>query len=387
MKMDRIIITYHLMFQKETVKRSIDLLLAEMTHGIQYYSKKNGVQMDRIQDNVPFVNKLVQGEILSAKQLEDEIYLVKYALPADIIDVELGGITNLWPIVAGEIFNFHFIKYASLVKLELPDYFKNYYRGPRYGIEGIRRFMMVEKGPIFGSIIKPNIGLSPERSAKVISILINAGFNFIKDDEICVNPAVSLLRHRVNSIRRTLEEYKQNSGRNVLYTANVTSDFSVLGKVAEIALQSGANGLMIDPFCTGLSAIDYLRRNFDAPIYVHRVGYGIYCLNPKLSIGYDVFLKLFRLLGADFSHVGGIWGKAKESHNKTKGYLNDLRGESNIKSTWPVVTGICLESMGEYYEFYGNDTLFMEHIDIFKDSESSKKKLQLLKNEIVKEVN
>ncbi len=382
--MGKIIVNYNLVFQKESASRSIDLLLAEMTHGIQYYSKKDGVQMDRIQDNVPFVNKLVQGEILSVEQLEDEIYSVKYALPADIIDVELGGITNLWSIIAGEVFNFHFIKFVSLVELELPDYFNNYYRGPCYGIEGIRNFTMVEDGPLFGSIIKPNIGLNPEKSANVVSILANAGFNFIKDDEICVNPSVSLLRQRVHSISNALEEYKQNTGKNVLYAANVTSDLSVLGKIAEIALQSGANALMIDPFCTGLSAIDYIRRNFDAPIYVHRVGYGIYCLNPKFNIKYDVFLKLFRLLGADFSHVGGICGKSKESINQTKGFLSILRKESNIKPTWPVVTGICIESMGEYYDFYGDDTLFMEHIDIYKDAESSKKKLQLLKSEIVK---
>lgn len=210
-------------------------------------------------------------------------------------------------------------------------------------------------------------------------MLMKAGFDFVKDDEICVNPHISPLKERVSSIAKVIEEYKQSSGRNVLYAANVTSDFAVLGKCAEIALNSGANALMIDPFCTGLSALDYLRRNFDAPIYAHRVGYGIYCLNPKYNIHFSLFTKLLRLLGADFSHVGGIWGDSQKSRDAVKELLIILREKSKINCTWPVVTGISLDNMKDYYEYYGNDTLFMEHIDIFKDPDSAKKKLDLLK--------
>jgi ribulose 1,5-bisphosphate carboxylase large subunit-like protein len=376
---NKIFVTYNLVFEKESVDRSIDLLLAEMTSGIQYYSTKDGPKMDRIQDNVPYVNNSVQGEVISKKQMDDNTYLVEFGFPATNLDVELGGITNLWPIVAGEVFNFHFIKQASLVSLELPDSFKKYYLGPRLGISGIRSFLSKNGCPIFGAIIKPNIGLDPKRSSEVVSMLINAGFDFVKDDEICVSPYISSLKERVSSISKVIEEYKQSTGRNVLYAANVTSDFAVLGRCAEIALNSGANALMIDPFCTGLSAVDYLRRNFDAPIYAHRVGYGIYCLNPKYNIHFSFFTKLLRLVGADFSHVGGIWGGSQKSRDLVKELIIILREKSNIKTTWPVVTGISLDSMKEYYEFYGNDTLFMEHIDIFKDFGSAKKKLNLLK--------
>lgn len=154
---------------------------------------------------------------------------------------------------------------------------------------------------------------------------------------------------------------------------------------------------MIDPFCTGMSAMDYLRRNFDAPIYAHRVGYGLFCLSPKLSIDYSVFTMLFRLLGADFSHVGGLWGKSEASRMKTEGYLNILRDKASsptassptassptasVAPAWPVVTGISLENMEDYHEFYGDDTLFMDHIDIYRDVASSTEKLNRLKEKL-----
>jgi len=381
---DNVVVQYRLSFQQETVERSVQLLLAEMTSGIQYVSTRKGVQMDRVQDTVPYVDTSVLGEVKTLEQIGDDEYRVAFALPAANLDPGLGGLTNLWPVVAGEVFNFHFIKHACLEELMLPDAYESHYKGPGFGIGGVRKLVGVGEGPLFGSIIKPNIGLDPVRSADVVRILSEAGFNFIKDDEICVSPSLCPLKERVEHICSVLRTHRDHTGQTVLYAANVTSDFSVLGRAAEIALQSGAGGLMIDPFCTGLSAMDYLRRNFDAPIYAHRVGYGLFCLSPNLSIDYSVFSGLFRLLGADFSHVGGLWGKSEASRLKTAGYLNILRDNASVEPAWPVVTGISLENMEDYHSFYGDDTLFMDHIDIYRDVDSSTEKLHMLKEKLIR---
>jgi ribulose 1,5-bisphosphate carboxylase large subunit-like protein len=248
----------------------------------------------------------------------------------------------------------------------------------------MRALLKREDGPVFGTIIKPNIGLTPEKTAGVAAILAKAGFDFIKDDEISVSPSLCPLKERVSHVARTLDDLAQKTGKKMLFAANITSDFAALAKAAQTALQAGAGGLMIDPFCAGFSSIDFLRRNFDAPIYVHRVGYGLFCLSPTYSISYEVFTKLFRLLGADFSHVGGIWGKSEAGRKKTKGYLEILRKPASIRETWPVVTGISLENMADYHAFYGDDTMFMDHIDIYNNSESSMKKLMDLKNTFAK---
>ncbi|UCB46158.1 MAG: hypothetical protein JSV25_01680 [Spirochaetota bacterium] len=375
-------VSYLIEPEAESIERAVELLLAEMTSGIQYISTRKGVQMDPVRGFVPYVDDSVNGDVVTVRKQDDAIYLVEFSLPASNVDVELGGISNLWPVVAGEVFNFYFIKKATLIWISLPSSFKKYYKGPGYGIKGIRRLLNVTEGPLFGSIIKPNIGLNPEETSKVVTILAKAGFNFIKDDEICVNPAICPLKQRVHTISKTLDTVQQHTGQKVLYAANVTSDISVLGKAAEIAVQQGAGGLMIDPFCVGLSSIDYLRRTFDLPIYLHRVGYGIFCYNKTYSISYDVFITLFRLLGGDFSHVGGIWGKSAEARKKTADYVELLRKKDSNKATWPVVTGISVENMNDYYSFFGDDTMFMDHIDIYKDETRAREKLQSLKKKL-----
>jgi ribulose-bisphosphate carboxylase large chain len=354
-----------------------------MTSGIQYYSTRKGLVMDRIRDHVPFVNNAVFGEVISIEGRDNGSFQVIFGIPSTNIDPALGGITNLWPIVAGEVFNFYFIKKARLVDLVLPDLFMKTYLGPKYGIKGIRDVLKLGAAPLFGAIIKPNLGLDPKETSEVAKNLALAGFDFVKDDEISVSPQLCPLGKRVQMIAKELDRASQQTARRMLYMANVTTDFATLEVAASTALNAGAGGLMIDPFCTGMSAIDYLRRQFGKPIYVHRVGYGLSCLGHDYSVSYEVFNKLFRLFGADFSHVGGIWGGSSDARPKTARYLDILRGTllgSNAPlETWPVVSGISLENMADYYEFYGNNTLFLDHIEIYHDMESARNKLQSLK--------
>lgn len=378
---ENIRVTYQLTPKVESIHKVADLLLAEMTGGMQYISTRKGVEMYKCEDRLPFIDDSIKGEILSIEKKEDNSFLVELSFPATNLSSSLGGMSNLWAMVAGEVFSLYFIEKAKFLELKLPSSFMNHYKGPQFGIDGIRELLNVRNRPLMGAIIKPNLGLNPEKTAKVVSILAKAGFDFVKDDEICVNPAICPLEKRVKLVAQALGRIQEHSGKKMLYMADVTSDFATLGKAAEIALSSGAGGLMLDPFSIGLSSIDYLRKNFSCPIYVHRVGYGLFC-SGNLSVSYEIFTKLFRMLGADFSHVGGIWAKSKEAKNKVTHYVNILRSSSSLEAIWPVVSGISLENMAEYYDFYGNDTLFLDHIDIYKDEESSGEKLRALKQEM-----
>lgn len=368
--------TYLIEPQKENIDRAVELLLAEMTSGIQYTALRDGVAMDQVEKHVPFVDPSVRGEVRSLQAQADGDYRVTFAFPSTNLDAAVGGITNLWGMVSGEVFNFYFVKHARLVELDLPGSFTSYYLGPRFGIAGLRRRLGLPQRPIFGAIVKPNLGLDAARTAELVRSLHTAGFSFIKDDEISVNPALCPMHLRVRSVAAAIARGRERLGRGMLYMANVTSDFSQLERAAQTAAEEGAGGLMIDPFCTGLSAIDFLRRHFELPIYCHRVGYGLHCRGDRYSVSYAIFSRLFRLLGADFSHVGGIWGGS--DGRETKKYLDILRRPDSHRRTWPVVSGISCENMAEYYRFYGDDTLFLDHIDIYSGERAAAEKLHRL---------
>ncbi len=67
----KITITYELTPKVETIHKATDLLLAEMTSGMQYISTCKGVQMYKYEDRLPFIDDSVKGEVLSIEEEEE----------------------------------------------------------------------------------------------------------------------------------------------------------------------------------------------------------------------------------------------------------------------------------------------------------------------------
>ncbi len=65
MAKENIEVTYLLTTQIETPERSFELLLAEMTSGIQYVSTRQGVKMNRISESHGFTDRSNLGSMLT----------------------------------------------------------------------------------------------------------------------------------------------------------------------------------------------------------------------------------------------------------------------------------------------------------------------------------
>ena len=62
----------------------------------------------------------------------------------------------------------------------------------------------VMAGPLIGSIIKPNVGLSAAETADLVRRLCETGLDFIKDDEISADPDYAPLAQRIPAVMFTL---------------------------------------------------------------------------------------------------------------------------------------------------------------------------------------
>jgi len=54
----------------------------------------------------------------------------------------------------------------KLLDLHFPKSYVNQFKGPKYGIDGIRKLLNVPNRPLLHAMIKPSIGLTPEESAE-----------------------------------------------------------------------------------------------------------------------------------------------------------------------------------------------------------------------------
>ncbi len=134
------------------------------------------------------------------------------------------SLPNLLATVAGNLFELKPFSGLKLIDVTLPLVFLTVYRGPQFGVEGTRRLTGVYVRPVIGTIIKPSVGMTPEQTAAQVKMLIEAGVDFIKDDELQSDGPHCPFDQRVPAVLRVIEEFAQRTGRRPMYAANITGE-------------------------------------------------------------------------------------------------------------------------------------------------------------------
>ena len=101
----------------------------------------------------------------------------------------------------------------KLLDIQFPDSYGTHFKGPEFGIEGCRKLTAVLDRPLIGTIIKPSIGLSPEQTANMVQILVNAGIDFVKDDELLSASANSSFEARLSAVMHVINEHADKTGK------------------------------------------------------------------------------------------------------------------------------------------------------------------------------
>ena len=229
---------------------------------------------------------------------------VTIAFPCVNIDFVGDGVSQLLCQTMGGQLDIDTIRDCHILDLELPEEVeKKYFLGPKFGIEGIRKFTGATDKPLLGGIVKPKVGLNSATLLEVVKQLVEGGVNFIKEDEIMANPSSCPLEERVPLICNYLK------GKNVVYCFCINGDADVVLERAKYVAAQGGNGVHVN-FWSGLGIYKRLRE-LDLPLFVHYQKSGITILTDKRNpfhIEWTVICKLAGLCGVDFIHAGMIGG-------------------------------------------------------------------------------
>ncbi|GGF55054.1 ribulose bisphosphate carboxylaseoxygenase large subunit [Azorhizobium oxalatiphilum] len=219
------------------------------------------------------------------------------------------NLPTLASTVAGNLYDLGEVTGMRLESMWLPDDYRLAFDMPKQGLAGTRALTGVEAGPLVGSIIKPNVGLSAEETGELAGQLCAAGLDFIKDDEICANPAHAPLAERVPAVMRRVRDHAERTGKLVMVAFNITDETDAMLRHAELVTREGGTCVMASLNWCGFSAIQTLRRATDLALHGHRNGYGAFARDPLLGIGFQAYQVLWRLAGVDHMHVHGLQGK------------------------------------------------------------------------------
>jgi ribulose-bisphosphate carboxylase large chain len=201
----------------------------------------------------------------------------------------------------------------KLVDLDLPPAFAGAYPGPQFGVEGTRRLAGVADRPIVGTIIKPSVGLTPEETAALVETLIEAGLDFIKDDELMANAPHSPLERRVEAVMRVVNDFADRTGKKPMVAFNITDEIDAMLRHHDAVAGAGGTCVMVSLNSVGLPAVAHLRRCCRLPIHGHRNGWGLISRHPYLGMEFPAYSKLWRVAGVDHLHTNGLRNKFSES--------------------------------------------------------------------------
>lgn len=211
----------------------------------------------------------------------------------------------------------------KLMDFELPDSFKNHFKGPRFGIKGSKNSCSVDDNrPMIGTIIKPSIGMSVTETAALVKNLIESGIDFIKDDELMGSAANSPFNERVRAIMKVIREHEQQTDKKVMYAFNISDEIDEMQRKYDLILREKGSCAMVSVNSVGLAGTKKICDNGELVIHGHRNGWGMLNRHPLLGIEFPAYQKIQRLSGVDQLHVNGIQNKFWESDDSVVKSIN-----------------------------------------------------------------
>jgi ribulose-bisphosphate carboxylase large chain len=300
----------------------------------------------------PYVKKL------AAHVFSIERSVIKIAYPIELF--EQGNMPNILSSVAGNVFGLKALKNLRLLDIAFPEALLNGFKGPQYGIEGIRKLLKVPKRPLVGTIIKPKLGLNTKDHAKVAYDAWLGGCDVVKDDENLSSQKFNPFDERLIQTLEARDKAQDETGERKVYMINVTAETNLMIERADNVVAQGGEYIMVDILTCGWSALQTLReQNFKVVIHAHRAGHAAFTKNQLHGIAMKPIASVARIIGVDQLHVGTVVGKMSET--KPEVLENISACKSTLGDLMPVLPvasgGLYPQLVPALLETFGNDVV------------------------------
>ena len=337
--MDRIYVTYK--FTGEDPKAIAEVIRAEQTIEFPFELAPAWIQEE------------VVGKVEEISSTDKTTHLITISYNPDVTGGELNQFLNvLW----GNVSLFPGIK---IVDLKLPELFLAKYKGPRFGVNGLRKIFNAPTRPLVSTALKP-MGSDAKTLAEMARTLALAGFDLIKDDHSLANQPWATWKERVTLVAGAVREANETTGGKSLYAPSLNLPFDQIADAAHTAKDLGAGALLVLPGITGFDSLRLLAADdsLALPIQGHPAMLGSLVTSKSEGISHGIALgTLMRLAGADisiFPNVGGRFSFTKEQCLDITEKSKEKLGELKPMLVSPA-GGMTLERIPEMIDMYGKD--------------------------------
>jgi ribulose-bisphosphate carboxylase large chain len=275
----------------------------------------------------------------SVYQLGKKTGIVKIAYPGELF--EQGNMPQIYSSIAGNIFGMKSVANLRLLDIKFPRAIVKSFKGPKYGITGVRKILKIKDRPLVGTIIKPKLGLGADDHAHVAYDSWVGGCDIVKDDENLTNQRFNPFGERVIKTLKMRDRAECETGDKKVYMPNVTADTEEMINRAELVKENGGEYAMVDVVTAGFSGLQSLiDEDLELVIHAHRAMHAAFTRNPKHGISMLAYARSLRLIGVDQLHIGTAVGKMEGPAQDVIAIKDAMKEDLyNIKTVFPVCSG------------------------------------------------
>ena len=234
----------------------------------------------------------------------------RIAYPLELF--ELGNLPEIMSSIGGNIYGMKSVKGLFWEDITIPKKMLKSFKGPRFGIKGIRKYLKVKKRPLVGTIVKPKVGLTETQHAKVAYESWLGGCDIVKDDENLTSQNFNKFKKRFLLTIKGLKKAEKETGEKKVYLVNCTAESKEMLRRIKFVEDHGGNYIMLDILTLGWSALQTARNATKLPIHAHRAGHAMLDrVKGKGGFGMsmEVIAQFSRMIGVDTLHIGTAYGK------------------------------------------------------------------------------
>ncbi|MDI6807341.1 MAG: ribulose-bisphosphate carboxylase large subunit, partial [Candidatus Aenigmarchaeota archaeon] len=232
---------------------------------------------------------------------------IKVAYPIELF--EPGNMPQILSSIAGNIFGMKAVKNLRLEDVSWPHGMIRSFKGPQFGIEGIRKILSVWDRPLTATVPKPKVGLSTEEYCDTAYKIWKSGIDFVKNDENLTSQNFIKFYGTTEKMLKIRDKVERETGEKKLYLANVSSETKEMIKRARFVRECGGEIVMVDILTVGWAGVQSLREECEdlgLAIYSHRAFHASFSRNPKHGMSMLCVANIARLIGTDAIHIGGM---------------------------------------------------------------------------------
>lgn len=249
------------------------------------------------------------GKTLAPKvyYLDEKNKRARIAYPLELF--ELGNLPEIMSSIGGNIYGMKSAKGLRWEDVTLPEKMLKSFKGPQFGIQGLRKYLKIKSRPLVGTIVKPKVGLTEKEHAKVAYESWLGGCDIVKDDENLTSQNFNEFKKRFLLTIKSCKKAEKETGEKKVYLINCTAETEEMLRRIKFVEKNEGNYIMLDIITLGWAALQTARNHTKLPIHAHRAGHAMFDRNPEHGMSMEVVAQLARMIGVDTLHIGTAYGK------------------------------------------------------------------------------